>query len=304
MADVLNTFWQLIPVTLAQSLIYAFVALGIMLPFRILSFPDLTSEGAFPLGGCVCGSMLASGAHPLLAVAAAAAAGFLAGCSTALIHLRFRINTLLAGILMITMLYSANLRIMGRSNIALFSFDNVYNFVWDGLNSSMNLKIVFLSAVVGLIAASLTLWLKTEVGVGVRAVGANAEMAEAQGVDIWKATIAGVGLASAFSALGGSLLVQSQGYADVNIGFGVLINGLAALIIGEQIVGNRTVVRQVAAPVAGAIVYYQLVSFCLALGLPPSDLKIATGAFVLFMLALPAIRGQSGGAAKREKVRE
>ena len=304
MADIFNTFLQLIPITLAQSLIYAFVALGIMLPFRILSFPDLTSEGAFPLGGCVCGTLLAAGVHPFFAMLAALVAGFVAGCCTALIHLRFRINTLLAGILMITMLFSVDLRIMGRSNIPLFSFPNIFDTLWTGMNSSVWAKIAFLIVLVGAVIACLAAFFKTEIGTGVRAVGANVEMAEAQCIDVWKATIAGVGAASALSALGGSLLVQSQGYADVNIGFGVLINGLAALIIGEQVIGNRTVLRQVIAPVLGAVIYYQLVSFCLALGLPPSDLKLATGLFVLFMLGLPALRGQTGGMLKREKVRE
>ena len=117
MMDILSSFVNLVPVTLAQSLLYGFVALGIMIPFRLLSFPDLTCEGAFPLGGCLCAALLVAGVAPVLSMIIAIFAGVLAGCATAFIHLRFKINTLLAGILMITILWSINLRIMGKSNI-------------------------------------------------------------------------------------------------------------------------------------------------------------------------------------------
>ena len=301
---VFETFVQLVSVTLAQSLILAFVVLGIMIPFRTLNFPDLTSEGAFPLGGCVCGVLLAGGASPLTAIAIALVAGFAAGCCTAFIHLRFRIHTLLAGILMMTMLYSINLRIMGKSNLSVFGTSAVFDwapFTRPGFPAS---KIV-IAGLLGLIVfILLNRFFKTEQGTAIRAVGANPDMAEAQGINVWVATIGGVGLASAFSAVGGALMVQSQGFADVNMGLGILINGLAALMIGEAIVGKQTVFRQLAAPFVGAIVYYQLVSLCLAAGMPPPDLKLATGLFVLAMLALPSLRRTRGSAPVRETIRE
>lgn len=301
---VLSSFVSLIPVTLAQSLILGFVVLGIMIPFRTLNFPDLTSEGAFPLGGCVCGVLLAGGASPLTAIAVAVIAGFLAGCCTAYIHLRFRIHTLLAGILMITMLYSINLRIMGKSNLSVFGAPTVFDwapFVAPGFPASK----IIVAGLIGLVVfIVLNLFFKTEQGTAIRAVGSNPDMAEAQGINVWVATIGGVGLASAFSATSGALMVQSQGFADVNMGLGILINGLAALMIGEAIVGKQTVVRQLSAPFVGAVVYYQLVSFCLAAGMPPPDLKLATGLFVLSMLALPSLRRRRGPAPARETVRE
>ncbi|MFD1327490.1 ABC transporter permease [Mycoplana ramosa] len=300
----LTSFLGLIPVTLAQSLILAFVVLGIMIPFRMLNFPDLTSEGAFPLGGCVCGVLLAAGVAPFPAVLAALFVGFLAGCCTAFIHLRFRIHTLLAGILMMTMLYSINLRIMGKSNLSVFGsptlFDNV-PFTQAGFPVA---KIV-VAGLFGLVVfLLLDRFFKTEKGTAVRAVGANPDMAEAQGINVWAATIGGVGMASAFSATGGALMVQSQGFADVNMGIGILINGLAALMIGEAIVGKKTVLRQLLAPFVGAVVYYQLVSLCLAAGMPPPDLKLATGLFVLAMLALPSLKRSRGSAPAREHMRE
>lgn len=302
--NTIASFVSLIPVTLAQSLILAFVVLGIMIPFRMLSFPDLTSEGAFPLGGCVCGVLMAAGMSPLAAIALALVAGFVAGCCTAFIHLRFRIHTLLAGILMMTMLYSINLRIMGRSNLSVFGAPTIFDWV-PGLQPGFPASKIVVAGLIALIVFFLLHhFFRTEKGTAVRAVGANPDMAEAQGINVWLATIGGVGLAGAFSAAGGALMVQSQGFADVNMGLGILINGLAALMIGEAIVGKQSVLRQLAAPFVGAVVYYQLVSFCLAAGMPPPDLKLATGLFVLAMLALPSLKRSRGPAPARETVRE
>ncbi len=302
--NIIASFISLIPVTLAQSLILAFVVMGIMIPFRMLSFPDLTSEGAFPLGGCVCGVLMAAGMGPLPAILIALLAGFAAGCCTAYIHLRFRIHTLLAGILMMTMLYSVNLRIMGRSNLSVFGAPTVFDWV-PLLQPGFPASKIVMAGLFGLVIfAALLHYFRTEKGTAVRAVGANPDMAEAQGINVWLATIGGVGLAGAFSAASGALMVQSQGFADVNMGLGILINGLAALMIGEAIVGKQNVLRQLAAPFVGAVVYYQLVSFCLAAGMPPPDLKLATGLFVLAMLALPNIKRSRGPAPARETVRE
>lgn len=179
---VFTSFVSLIPVTLAQSLILAFVVLGIMIPFRTLNFPDLTSEGAFPLGGCVCGVLLAAGASPLTALAVALIAGFLAGCCTAFIHLRFRIHTLLAGILMMTMLYSINLRIMGKSNLSVFGAPTVFDwapFVQPGFPAA---KIIVAGLIGAIVFILLNMFFKTEKGTAIRAVGANPDMAEAQGI--------------------------------------------------------------------------------------------------------------------------
>src|SRR5947207_5452896 len=200
MTDIISSFVNLIPVTLAQSLIIGFVVIGIMLPFRILNFPDLTSEGAYPLGGCIAGAMIAAGYDPLPAMLAAAACGFLAGCSTALIHLRFGINTLLAGILVLTMLYSIDLRIMGRSNIALFTFASLFRDVGGAYANDAWFKIVLVGLLIAVALALLYYFFITERGAAMRAVGASPDMAEAQGVSIWKATILGVGAASAFTA--------------------------------------------------------------------------------------------------------
>ena len=294
----IDSFIALVPVTLVQSLLYAFVALAIWLPFRVLGFPDLTSEGSFPLGAAVCAACMVSGWNPFTALAAAAAVGFLAGCATGWIHERIRVNTLLCGIIVLTMLYSVNLRVMGQPNIPLFNFSSVFAIILgDYKGSSLGQ-----AALLGLwvTAAALGLWwfLRTGIGSAMRAVGSSIQMARAQGVNVAAYTIFGLGLANALAAFAGGLLAQNQGFADVNLGFGVLINGLAALILGETLVGTRTLARQVLAPVVGAIVYYQVISAALAAGLRPSDLKFVTGVFVLATLAIPAIRRSGDGGLR------
>ncbi|WP_108661941.1 ABC transporter permease [Acuticoccus kandeliae] len=289
--DFITGFWNLVPVTLAQSLVYGFIALGIMIPFRLLNFPDLTCEGAFPLGGCLCAALLVAGVPPGLAFLLAIAAGFLAGCATALIHLNLKINTLLAGILMITMLWSLNLRIMGKSNTPLFTETTFFDSLLPTFTRSLIVQnSVWVPIVIG-VCALVSWYLHTDSGLALRASGASSAMARANGVYTWRMTLLGVGVANAFSAFAGASVAQVQGYADVAMGFGVLINGLAALIIGEAIVGRSSVLRQVAAPFVGSLVYYQVISAGLAAGVNPSDLKLVTGLFVLGMLALSSRRG-------------
>lgn len=300
MEQIFTTFVALIPVTLAQSLILSFVVLAIMIPFRILTFADLTAEGAYPLGAAVCTITMLAGLPAYIAVVFAFAAGVLAGLATAYIHLKFRIHTLLAGILVTTMLYSVNLRLLGKPNVPLFRETKLFDYLDLGPRTANLSKIIIAGVLVGLILLALWFWFQSERGIAMRAVGDNPDMAEAQGNNVNKAIFLGVGIAGGFAAFSGSLMVQSQAFVDVNMGLGLLINALAALMIGETLLGRGKIGRQLAAPFVGAIVYYQLISFCLAAGLAPSDLKIATGAFVLIMLALPILRkngdhGRAGG---------
>jgi putative tryptophan/tyrosine transport system permease protein len=296
-------FLDLVPVSLVQGLIYGLVAFGVMVPFRLLSFPDLTCEGSFPLGGCICGALIAAGAPPWLGIVAGAAGGFLAGCCTALVALRFSISSLLAGIIVVTMVYSVNLRVMGRSNIALFQFNNIFDQLRPGLNNALWPKAAALFVLAALVVGLVLLFLRTERGVAFRAVGANDQMARAQGISPWAAILGGVGAAGAFCGVAGALVVQSQGFADVNIGFGVLINGLAAMIIGELLVGRGTLPRLLCAPIMGSVIYFQIIALCLAAGLAPTDLKFATGLLVLAVLAVVGLRGGRGTDLARETVR-
>ncbi|CAN7668213.1 ABC transporter permease [Aminobacter sp. LjRoot7] len=298
--DVIHAYLNLVPVTLSQSLIYSFLVLGIMIPFRLLSFPDLTSEGAFPLGGCVCATLLLAGYPPLLATVVAILAGVGAGAATALVHLRFRINSLLAGILVFTALYSVNMRVLGRSNIALFNTDNIFTQIDPTILTDVRLQVATFAVLIVVALVALRWYLATQAGAALRVIGINPELAPSLGISIWTYTIVGLGIASGLTALGGALIVQLQGYADVGMGTGILINGLASLVIGETITGRQTVTRQLLAPVVGAMVYYQLVSLALSIGLQPSDLKVVTAGFVLVTLGLPMLRGRG---AMRETMR-
>ena len=300
MTEVLASFWNLVPVTLAQGILYAFVALAVMIPFRLLAFPDLTSEGSFPLGACLCATLLVAGLNPFAATALAVVAGMLAGLATAFVHLRFRINTLLAGILVMTVLYSVNLRVLGKANVALIGVDSVMHWISPAAISSIGWQIATLGAVALIVLAALLWLLSTEIGLSLRAVGANAALAPGLAINPWTYILAGLAVANGLAALAGALAAQLQGFADVHRGFGVLITGRAAVIIGESLIGRDTVLRQLAAPLLGSLVYYQLVSLGLALGLKPADLKLATGLFVLATLALPALRR----TAEPERLRE
>jgi len=268
---------ELVVTGIFQGLILAFVAYGVMIPFRLLNFPDLTAEGAYPLGGAVCASLLIGGINPIFAMFIAVFVSGMVGVCTAIIHLKFKVNTLLAGIILSIMVYSVNLRIMGKPNIALFDIENIFS------NYSGILIIV---CIISLLVTPFTLYLSTEKGLRFRAVGLNPEFAKRQNISVSKYTIFGMFIASGFSGLAGSLMVQMQSYMDINMGVGIVIHALAALMIGESITGTNTLNKQLLAPLVGALVYQQMQGLALNLGLAPSDLKFVTGAIVLTVIAL------------------
>jgi putative ABC transport system permease protein len=278
---------------LVQGLVYGFVALAIMMPFRTLALPDLTVEGSFPLGGCVAAALLAAGADPWSGTALAVGAGFLAGAATALIHLRFRIPSLLAGILVATMIWSVDLRTMGMPNRPVPPELSLFDAISPEILMGVWIQVALLGATVAAVVIALMAFYRTEMGLSLRCVGANAALSPALGISASVYVVLGFGIANALGAFGGALVVQQQGYADVTMGFGILVNGLAALIIGEALLGRATIRRQIVAPVAGSIVYYQLISLGLATGLHPSDLKLLTGIFVLVTLGLPLLTGRT-----------
>jgi putative tryptophan/tyrosine transport system permease protein len=289
----METFLNLVPITLAQSLIYAFPALAIMIPFRTLALPDLTAEGSLPLGGCVAAALLTSGLDPWSSTALALIGGSAAGALAAVIHLYLKVPSLLAGVLVTTLIWSVDLRTMGMPNMAVPPELSLFDAISPAILLDVRLQTALMAAIVGAILVALIIFFQTEVGLSMRCVGSNARLAPALGISTRFYVIVGFSLANAMAAFGGALVVQSQGYADVTMGFGVLVNALAALIIGEAIIGRGRIERQLAAPVVGALIYYQLVSLGLATGLHPSDLKFVTATFVLITLAVPLITGRS-----------
>lgn len=297
--DFFDTFLNLVPMGFTQGLIFAMVALAVMIPFRILNFPDMTSEGTLAFGGCVTAKGLILGLEPTMALAFGVMAGFLGGTLTAFIHEKIKLNSLLCGILVLSMLYSIDIRVMGQPNTALFSYPNFFSYL---PNDTLINRILLLAAVNVILIGVLVWFLGTQHGMAMRALGSSHAMARAQGVSVKVYVLVGLGLANCIAGLGGGLLAQNQGFADVNMGFGALVNGLASLLLGEALIGNRTILRQVAAPVLGSIVYFQLISVALALGFQPSDLKMVTAFFVIATFVVLASRKSKPGAAAARAV--
>lgn len=275
------------------GLVFGLVALGVFISFRVLNFPDLTVDGSFPLGAAVAATLIVSGWNPYVACIAAALAGAVAGLITAWLAVNLRILHLLAGILTMIALYSINLRIMGKPNVALIGDPTVFApFEGLGLPSFWLQPIVFLVLTVAA-GAALVVFFATELGLALRATGANARMARAQGVPAGAAVHAGLAMSNALVALAGALFAQSQGGADISMGVGVIVVGLAAVIVGETLVPGRTVLAAAIGCVVGSIVYRLAVAFALnteILGLQAQDLNLITAVLVAAALVLPGAR--------------
>ena len=290
MDTILSGFLRTIPISLEQGLAYGLVALGIVITFRILSFPDLTVDGSFPLGAAVVARLIVEGVPPAYGIFLAIVAGFVAGCCTGVLYTKLKINSLLAGILMMTVLYSFNLRIMGKSNIQLLTVDT---FLTPLENLPMNrfIPIIAFFFVVSFGVKILTdLFMHTQLGFAMRATGDNEQMIRALGVNTDNTTILGLGISNAFVALSGALVAQDQGFADVGMGIGMIVAGLASIIIGEALLGKHTVQRMTLAALIGSFLYKEIISIGLRLGLAPTDLKLATGIMVILALGIPALK--------------
>lgn len=275
------------------GLLFALVALGVYLSFRVLQFPDLTVDGSFPLGAAVCASMIVVGIDPYLASLAAALAGAGAGLVTAWLNVRLKILHLLASILTMIALYSVNLRIMGRPNVALLGETTVFTPL-ESLDTPMYISLpIALFVLVVIVKIALDWFLNSEIGLAMRATGVNARMARAQGIHTDRYILGGMALSNALVALAGALFAQSQGAADVTLGVGVIVVGLAAVIGGEAIISTRTVFRATLACVIGSILYRLAVAGALnadMLGLKAQDLNLITAVLVALAMVLPGMR--------------
>lgn len=286
------------------GLIYGLVAFGIYLSFRVLDFPDLTVDGSFPLGAAVAAVLIMEGWNPWLATGSAVLAGMAAGAVTAILNVKLNILNLLASILTMIALYSVNLRVMGRPNIALLGEETVLT-PWYSLDFAYHQVPVFLFSIVILISLIL-LWrfMKSETGLAMRATGANPRMARAQGIATGTMIILGVAVSNGMVGLAGALFAQSQGAADVTMGVGVIVIGLASLIGGEAVITPSTVVRALIACVVGAIIYRLAIAFALNadfLGLQAQDLNLITAVLVTLAIVLPGVRSSLVSKLTRKK---
>jgi len=292
------------------GLILSLLALGVFITFRIFAFPDITADGSITLGAAVTATLLVRGVDPFLATAAAFFAGMLAGATTGTIHTKFKIQGLLSGILVMTALYSVNLHVMGKSNVPLLSSVTLATKAESagaaiagattvnllGWNVAIRDAAVFVEILVGMIlfAGILYAFFRTNLGTAMRATGDNDQMIRALGVSDGAMKTFGLAVSNGLIALSGALLAQYQGFADVQMGIGMVVWGLASVIIGEALVGTRQLGLTITGTIMGSVLFRLLVAIALRWGLNPNDLKMITAAFVFVALILPAFIAKLG----------
>ena len=275
------------------GLIFALVALGVYISFRLLRFPDLTVDGSFPLGGAVCAVLIASGINPWIATLAATAAGAVAGMVTGWLNVKLKIMDLLASILMMIALYSVNLRIMGGPNVPLINDPTIFNLLQPtGMEDYVFRPLLLLVIVV---AAKLAMdwFFATERGLAIRATGSNPRMARAQGVNTGAMILLGMAVSNGLVGLAGAMFVQTQGGSDISMGIGTIVIGLAAVIVGESILPSRKIIWATLAVVVGAIVYRFFIAAALNsdfIGLKAQDLNLVTAVLVTIALVIPQLK--------------
>ena len=275
------------------GLIFSLVALGVFISFRLLRFPDLTVDGSFPLGGAVCAILIANGVNPWLATLAATAAGACAGLLTGWLNVKLKIMDLLASILMMIALYSINLRVMGGPNVPLINDPTLFTMLQpEGMDDYLARPLILLFIV---LAAKLALdwFFSTERGLAIRATGSNARMARAQGVNTGAMVLLGMAVSNALVGLAGALFAQTHGGADISMGIGTIVIGLAAVIVGESILPSRRIIYATLAVVIGAIVYRFFIAMALNsdfIGLKAQDLNLVTALLVIFALVIPQLK--------------
>lgn len=278
---------------LELGFIYSLVALGVFISFRILRFPDLTVDGTFATGGAVAALMISQGYDPFLASLCAALAGAFAGAITGWLNTKLGIMDLLASILMMTALYSINLRIMGGPNIPLIFNDTVFTVTQPSAVVDYIWRPVMLALVVLVVWLLSNLYFSTRSGLAMRATGANLRMARAQGVATDRSVVGGMALSNGMVALGGALFAQSQGGADISMGIGTIVIGLAAVILGQSVIHARRFAVILLSVVLGAIVYRFFIALALNsdfIGLKAQDLNLVTALLVTIALVLPKLK--------------
>lgn len=291
------------------GLILSLLALGVFISFRVFNFPDITVDGSITFGAAVAAILIVEGKDPALATVAGFFAGFLAGTVTGVLHTKFKINGLLSGILVMIALYSVNLHVMGKSNVPLLSETtlatygekavtailggtaSVNLFGWD-VNARDASTLISAFIVIGLIGWILYVFFRTNLGTAMRATGDNAQMVRALGVNVDTMIILGLALSNGLIGLSGALLAQYQGFADVQMGIGMIVWGLASVIIGEALVGTGHLGLTITGVVMGSVLFRLLVAIALRWGLNPNDLKLITAAFVFIALILPNLLGK------------
>ncbi|HEY9278592.1 MAG TPA: ABC transporter permease [Eoetvoesiella sp.] len=280
------------------GLIFGLVALGVLISFRILRFPDLTVDGSFPLGGAVAATLISGGMDPFSSTLIATLAGAVAGMITGWLNVRLKIMDLLASILMMIALYSINLRIMGRPNVPLISEPTVFTVLQPQGLVDYIVRPLILVVVVLLIKFALDWYFSTQTGLAMRATGSNPRMARSQGVATGTMMLTGLAISNALCSLAGALFAQSQGGSDISMGIGTIVIGLAAVIVGESIFPSRRLIVITLSAIVGAVLYRFFIALALNadfIGLKAQDLNLVTAVLVTIALVIPLIKQRLRG---------
>lgn len=277
--------------TIAQGLMWSILSLGVFLSFRVLDVPDMTCEGSFPLGGAIAATLITAGVSPWASLVAGAIGGLLAGVVSGILYTKLKIPAILAGILTMIALYSINLHIMGKANISLLRTDTVFSLTQKALGLSQGAAAFLLPAILVILIVGAIYWFfGTELGMCIRATGFNVQMMRAQGVNTDTMIIVGLFISNALIGLCGAVVAQNNGFADVGMGIGTIVIGLASVIIGEVILGVSTFKESLIAVILGSVLYRIVIAVVLFMGMPPNDLKLFTAVLVMIALAMPMIK--------------
>ena len=287
----------------SQGLLWSILALGLFVSFRILDLADMTTEGSFPLGAAVAVQAITLGANPYIAIIFAIIAGSSAGLITGFLITKLQIPSLLAGILTMTGLYSINLRVMGRANISLLGKDTIFT-VFQNMNLPRHFDTITLGLlVVVLIIGLYVIFFKTEFGQAVIATGDNAAMARSLGISTNTMKIVGLMISNGIVALAGSIIAQDNGYADISMGIGTIVIGLASIIIGEVLFTNVSFKMRLVCLMLGSVLYRLIMVMVLEAGMNPNDFKLISAVLLTFFLALPKIKETYYMYSLRKKVK-
>lgn len=292
------------------GLLFSIMSFGIYITFRILNFPDLTVDGSFTLG-CVVSAILTLQGHPILAIIAATIIGSLAGLMTGFLHTKMKVQYILAGIITMTALYSINLKIGGAPNLSLFGSDTIFSMFKDFIQNTLGLqstwilknhKLILITCITIILVFILYFFFKTQTGLAIRATGNNEEMVRASSINTDAMKMLGLAIANAFVALCASLYTQHQMFYDISQGIGMMVVGLTSIIVGESILGKRSVLNSLLAIVVGAILYRLLLTFALSLGMDPNDWKLLSALLVGIVISIPTIQKYIQKARKKQRI--
>lgn len=290
-----------------QGMIYAIMALGMYITYKILDFPDMTVDGSFPLGASLSAVLISQGMNPYLTLLLSFAAGLMAGTITGLIHVKLKVRDILASIIMMTALYSVNLRIAGKANLPIYNYDNIYNnsltnhLLGGALSPYKNLIII--AIIVVIVKCVLDWYLKTKSGYLLKAVGDNETLVTSMGIDKGKIKILGLAIANGLVSLSGSMFAQQQRFFDASMGVGTAVIGLASVIIGTALFGQISVFGFSISVILGSILYKGCVAAAIRIGLQSTDLKLVTAVLFLLILVLSSrIEKYQGRKRRKERV--